>query len=132
MVVTLSSFPHNHSSPLDVGSPQEKGLAFSANVTAKIPAQGETGVSQVLPAKEEKKASLWRGKSLGWMDSPCTRCQCCCYPEQGNTFNLTLYNATGADPLFHVAVRVKCLYSSRKEFLAFWIAAWLAMSLRWQ
>lgn len=85
----------------------EKRALFSpVNVTAILPAQGETGVSQVLPAKETK-ASLWRGKSLGWMNGPRTRCECCCYTEQGNTLNIALYTATGTDPLFHVAVRVQ-------------------------
>lgn len=88
--------------------PKRRGLLSPANVTAILPAQGETGVSQVLPAKEEEnKASLWRGKSLGWMDIPYTRCEHCCYTEQGNTLNLALYTATGEDPLFHVAVRVQ-------------------------
>lgn len=64
-------------------------------------------MSQVLPAKEEKKASLWRGKSLGWIDSTHTRCECCCYTEQGNALNLGLYTATGPDLLLHVAVRVQ-------------------------
>lgn len=56
-------------------------MLTQAGVTALIPAQGKARVSQVLPAREEKKASLWGGKHMGWVDSPHTRC---CYTSGGS------------------------------------------------
>lgn len=42
---------------------------------AVIPAQVKAKPSRALPAREEKKASLWGGKHVGWVDSLCTRCE---------------------------------------------------------
>lgn len=44
---------------------------------AVIPAQVEARPSQALPAREDKKAGLWGGKHMGWVDSPCTGCEFC-------------------------------------------------------